>query len=246
MDKNLFEWIVYLIKQYWPYFVDGTVLTLQTSVIGTLLGFLLGFLIGTVQSTPINKNDTILQKSFLHIIKGICVVFVEIFRGTPMMVQAMVVYYGLLSTGLEISPFYAAVLVILLNTGAYMAETVRAGINSIDNGQTEGAVALGMTHFQTMFSVVLPQAFQNIIPEMGNLFITNLKMTSVLNVIGISELYFVTKTAANTYYKYFEAYLITGMIYFVLCFIFTRLFAFAEKKLEGKNHYELAKEYMEE
>ena len=95
-----------------------------------------------------------------------------------------------------------------------------------------------------MFSVVLPQAFRNIIPEMGNLFITNLKMTSVLNVIGISELYFITKTAANTYYKYFEAFLITGAIYLVLCIIFTQLLNLLEKKLEGKKDYELATEYL--
>ena len=125
-----------------------------------------------------------------------------------------------------------------------MAETVRGGIMSIDNGQREGAIALGMSHFQTMFCVVLPQVFRNIIPEMGNQFITNIKMTSVLNVIGIAELYFATKTAANTYYRYYEALLITGIIYFMLCFVFSRLLALLERKLNEAPSYELAKEYM--
>ena len=163
-----------------------------------------------------------------------------------MMVQAMVIYYGLRQNGINISPFIASIAVILLNTGAYMAETVRGGMQSIDPGQFEGGKALGMSHGKIMFNIILPQTFMNIFPEMGNTFITNLKMTSVLNVIGISELYFATKTAANTYYKYFEAYLITGVIYLVLCEIFTILFTYLEKKLQGKNSYELAAEYLDE
>ena len=163
-----------------------------------------------------------------------------------MMVQAMVIYYGLRQNGVNISSFVAAVFVILLNTGAYMAESVRGGISAIDNGQFEGAKAMGMSHFTTMFSVVLPQVFKNLIPEMGNQFITNLKMTSVLNVIGIAELYFVTKTAANTYYRYFEAFLITGVIYLILCEISGRLLSVLEKKMQGKKDYELAPEYFED
>jgi len=210
-----------------------------------LLGFILGFLIGVVQSTPVAPQDHLLKKIYYKILKMLCNIFVHVFRGTPMMVQAMVFYYGFRQWGIEITPFMAAIFVILLNTGSYMAETVRGGILSIDKGQFEGGKALGMSHLTIMFSVVLPQAFRNIFPEMGNLFITNLKMTSVLNVIGISELYFVTKTAANTYYRYFEAFLITGAIYFVLCWAFTFMFNKIEKRLEGKNDYELAVEYIE-
>jgi putative lysine transport system permease protein len=246
MEKNLLEWIIFLLQEYGVFFWKGTVVTLETSVLGTVLGFLLGFVFGIVQSTPIAPQDHWIKKLYYRILKFICKVFVHIFRGTPMMVQAMVIYYGLKQNGIDISSFNAAVLVILLNTGAYMAETVRGGILSIDHGQFEGGKALGMSHFTIMFSVVLPQAFRNIIPEMGNLFITNLKMTSVLNVIGIAELYFVTKTAANTYYKYFEAFLITGAIYFILCTIFTKLLSILEKKLEGKKDYALATEYLDD
>lgn len=244
MEKNIVEWIMFLLQEYGSYFWKGTVVTLETSILGTLLGFLLGFLFGIVQSTPIVPEDSMIKKIYYKLLKIICNIFVQVFRGTPMMVQAMVVYYGLKQYGINISPFNAAILVILLNTGAYMAETVRGGILSIDNGQFEGGKALGMSHFTIMFSIVLPQAFRNIIPEMGNLFITNLKMTSVLNVIGIAELYFATKTAANTYYRYFEAFLITGTIYFILCAIFSKLISMFEKKLEGKKDYELATEYL--
>lgn len=244
MEKNLIEWIIFLLQEYGTYFWQGTLITLETSILGTLLGLILGFGIGIVQSKPIAPQDHIAKRVFYKVLKGICSIFVQIFRGTPMMVQAMVVYYGLKQYGINISPFVAAVAVILLNTGAYMAETVRGGILSIDNGQFEGGKALGMSHFTIMFSVVLPQAFRNLIPEMGNLFITNLKMTSVLNVIGIAELYFATKTAANTYYRYFESFLITGTIYFILCAIFSKLIALLEKKMEGRKDYEIATEYL--
>ncbi len=244
MEKNIFQWILFLLQEYGGYFWKGTIITLETSILGTVLGFLLGFLLGIVQSTPVHPEDSLFKRIYYKILKILTSGFIHIFRGTPMMVQAMVLYYGLKQNGIDISSFNAAILVIMLNTGAYMAETVRGGIISIDNGQFEGGKAMGMSHFTIMFSVVLPQAFRNIIPEMGNLFITNLKMTSVLNVIGIAELYFVTKTAANTYYKYFEAFLITGAIYFVLCVIFTQLLNMLEKKLEGKKDYELATEYL--
>lgn len=246
MEKNLFGWIAFLLKEYGQYFWKGTIITLEVSVIGTLLGFILGFLVGVVQSAPIAPEDSLFKKVFYKVLKFISSVYVHIFRGTPMMVQAMVFYYGLRQNGVNITPFIASIFVILLNTGAYMAETVRGGMQSIDPGQLEGGKALGMSHMMIMFNVILPQTFMNIFPEMGNNFVSNLKMTSVLNVIGISELYFATKTAANTYYKYFEAYLITGVIYLVLCEVFTVLFALLEKKLQGKNDYELAAEYLED
>lgn len=244
MERNLFDWIEVILERYWRNFLDGTLITLYITLIGTILGYILGYLIGIIKSTPTSKRDSIFKRIFIGCIKMICSIFVEVFRDTPMMVQAMVIFYGLKLNSVDISPFSAAVLVIMLNTGAYMAETVRGGIISIDNGQHEGAVALGMSHFQTMIHVVLPQVFRNVIPEMGNQIITNLKMTSVLNVIGISELYFVTKTAANTYYRYFETFLITGVIYFVLCFVCSRLLALLEKKLEMKSNYEIAEEYL--
>ena len=105
---------------------------------------------------------------------------------------------------------------------------------------------MGMSHTGAMFYVVIPQALKNIFPEMGNTFLNNLKMTSVLNVIGVSELFLAAKTAGGSYYKYFEAYLVIAVIYFVLCFVFNRIFLAAEKKLEGRSDYEIATEYLEE
>lgn len=242
---NSFEWMIFLAQKYSGMFLQGTWITLYIAVIGTILGFVLGYVVGIVQDIKINKGDNVVKKALIFILKKVFLVYVEIFRGTPMIVQAMIVYYGLRQSGVELSPVVAGILVTVLNTGAYMAETVRAGINSIDMGQREGAWAMGMSPMKTMFFIVLPQAFKNIIPEMANTFLSNLKMTSVLNVIAVQELFMAAKTAGGNYYKYYEAYLVIAVIYFVLCFVFNRLFMFMEKKLQGKNDYVLAVEYMD-
>jgi len=163
-----------------------------------------------------------------------------------MIVQAMIIYYGLKTAGINLSANAAGILCTVLNTGAYMAETVRGGIGSIEMGQREGAWAMGMSPFKTMLYVVLPQAFKNIIPEMANTFLTNLKMTSVLNVIAVQELFMAAKTVGGNYYKYFESYLVIAVIYFVLCFAFNRIFILLEKRMKGKDDYALAVEFMED
>lgn len=243
--SNSFEWMVFIAKKYSNLFIEGTWVTLYTAVIGTIIGFLLGFLVGIIEDIKLNKEDNLLKKIMVRILKIFSVIYVEIFRGTPMIVQGMIIYYGLRQANVEIASVTAGILVTVLNTGAYMSETVRAGIKSIDTGQREGALALGMSPIKSMFVVVLPQAFKNIIPEMANLFLTNLKMTSVLNVIGVSELFMMAKTAGGTYYKYFESYLVIAVIYFVLCFVFNRLFLLLEKKMAMKKDYVLAIEYMD-
>ena len=242
---NSLEWVVFLAEKYSNMFIQGTILTLYIAISGTILGFLLGYVVGLIQDIRIRKEDNIAKVAVLKLIKAVCRIYVEIFRGTPMIVQAMIVYYGLRQSGVELSSVAAGVLVTVLNTGAYMAETVRAGINSIDTGQREGALAMGMSPLKTMLFIVLPQAFRNILPEMANTFLTNLKMTSVLNVIAVQELFMAAKTAGANYYKYYEAYLVIAVIYFVLCFVFGRLFLLIEKKMEGKKDYVLAVEYMD-
>ena len=245
--SNSLEWMVFLAQKYSSMFIKGTWLTLYISVVGTLLGFVLGYIVGIVNDVKLNDGDNIVKKGLIRIVKVIFTVYVEVFRDTPMIVQAMIVYYGIRQMGYEnLTPVFAGILVTVLNTGAYMSETVRAGIKSIDAGQREGALAMGMSPMQAMFYVILPQAFKNIIPEMANTFLTNLKMTSVLNVIGIQELFMQAKTVGGTYYKYFESYLVIALIYLVLCVAFNRLFLFIEKKMAGKKDYVLAVEYMED
>lgn len=237
--------MVFLAQKYSSMFIQGTWLTLYIAVLGTLFGFVLGYIVGIVNDIRINEGDNPAKKLLIKIVKAIFTIYVELFRDTPMIVQAMIIYYGIRQMGTDMTPVFAGIIVTVLNTGAYMGETVRAGIGSIDIGQREGAWAMGMSPFKTMFYVVLPQAFKNIIPEMANNFLTNLKMTSVLNVIAVQELFMAAKTVGGNYYKYFEAYLVIAVIYFVLCFVFDKLFKLIEKKMQGKRDYALAIEYMD-
>ena len=155
-----------------------------------------------------------------------------------MIVQAVVIFYGIpYMGGPQLGQLQAAILIVSINTGAYMAEIVRGGIISIDRGQTEAARSIGMTHWQTMVSVVLPQAVRNIMPSIGNEFVVNIKDSSVLNVISVTELFFQGKAAAGTYYRYFETYFIVAVIYLILTFTVTRILRLIERKMDGPDNY---------
>ena len=174
-------------------------------------------------------------------IKLIMNAYVEFFRGTPMMAQAMFIYYGMLPLlGLNLSMWQAAYFILSINTGAYMARTVRGGILSIDPGQTEGAKAIGMTHVQTMLYVILPQALRNIMPQIGNNLIINIKDSCVLSVIGVAELLYKTKSAAGALYMNFETYTITMIVYFIMTFTCSRILRWLENRMDGSDNYDLA------
>jgi putative lysine transport system permease protein len=231
-----FEWVITIISENWPMFLRGAGLTLLIALIGTVLGAIIGLLAGVIRTIPVPERGA--KKVFLKIINVILSIYIEFFRGTPMIVQAMVIYYGsALAFGLDMNVFVAAIIVVSINTGAYMAEIVRGGIVSIDKGQFEAAHAIGMNHVQTMWNVVLPQVIRNILPATGNQFVINIKDTSVLNVISVTELYFVTKSISGNNFRYFESFFVACMIYFVMTFIVTRILLYIEKKLDGSDNY---------
>ena len=174
-------------------------------------------------------------------------IYVEVFRGTPMVLQAVFIYYGLpYFTNQQImfrgnsGLWLAAIIVVSINTGAYMAESVRGGIISIDPGQTEGAKAIGMTHVQTMTSVILPQAFRNIIPQIGNNFIINIKDTSVMFIIGFTEFFAVHRNIVGNNYMYFQSAAIEMIGYLTMTLIASFLLRLLERRLDGSDSYELA------
>ena len=147
------------------------------------------------------------------------------------------IYYGAQYAGVFMDTTFAAIFIISINTGAYMAEIIRGGIVSVDKGQFEAAHAIGMTHWQTMTTVVLPQAIRNILPSVGNELIVNIKDSSVLNVISVSELFFQAKSAAGTYYRYFEVYFIIAVIYLILTLSVSAILRAVEKKMDGPDNY---------
>jgi len=233
--------IVYLLQQYGGSFLKGAGVTMVIALVGTFIGCLIGFVAGIIQTIPVEKNDSVGKRGILWIVKFILNVYVEVFRGTPMMAQAMFIYFGSAAVfNINMSMWFAAFFIVSINTGAYMAETMRGGILSIDEGQTEGAKAIGMTHVQTMLYVILPQAIRNIMPQIGNNLIINIKDTCVLSIIGIVELFYTTKGVAGAFYTYFEAFTIAMVIYFILTFTCSRILRFWEGNLDGPDSYYLA------
>ena len=233
---NLFDWIVKLIEEYWILFLNGTKNTLIMALTGTVIGFIIGLAIAIVRTIPEGNH---MHPALIAVKRGVNFVlnaYIEIVRGTPMMVQALIIYYSIF-VPMKMPPMISAIIIISFNTGAYMAEIVRGGIMSIDKGQFEGAHAIGMNHFETMYHVVLPQAVKNIMPSIGNEFVVNIKDSSVLSIIAITELMFIGKQAGGTYAKPVPSYIICALIYFVLTFTVTRLLRLLEKKLSGSDSY---------
>lgn len=238
------EWIVKILQDNLPMFLRGAGMTLFISIIGTIIGTLIGLLVGVIRTIPVPERGA--KKVFLKIINAILSVYIEFFRGTPMIVQAMVIYYGSAQfLGLDINKIVAALFIVSINTGAYMSEIVRGGIVSIDKGQFEAAQAIGMTHSQTMINVVLPQVIRNILPATGNEFVINIKDTSVLNVISVSELFFTTKSIAGNNFRYFESFFVACILYFIMTFTVTRILRAIERKLDGPDNYIMAGNQMQ-
>ena len=233
---STFDWIARLFGEYWLQFLQGTANTLIMALTGTIAGFVIGLLIAVVRTIPVSENDGAVKKILMKIVNFIMSTYVEIIRGTPMLVQALIIHYSLF-VKLNIPSLLSAIIIISFNTGAYMAEIVRGGIMSIDKGQFEGAHSVGMSHFQTMYHVILPQAVKNIMPSIGNEFVVNIKDSSVLSVIAITELMFASKQAGGAYAKFVPAYIICAIIYFVLTFTVTRILRLIEKKLNGPDSY---------
>ncbi len=231
----MFEFLTdayHLLTEHYAFLLRGIGYTMLIALIGTIAGLLIGLLTGIVRTCPLSKNSFV--RFLQRVINGVITVYVEIFRGTPMMVQAMVIYWGyaFATKGQTLPLIPSGILIVSINTGAYMAEIVRGGILSIDNGQFEGAYAVGMTHWQTMLHIILPQVLRNILPSVANEFVINIKDTSVLNVIGVTELYYFAGIIKRESFQTFQTYFVVCVIYFVLTFSVTRLLRLFEKKLQ--------------
>ena len=239
--RNCERMIGYLLQRYGASYLKGAGTTLVIALVSTAIGCLIGFVVGVVQTIPVDKKrDSAAKRGLLRVVKMILKAYVELFRGTPMIVQAVFIYYGLsLMFQIQLGMWSAAFLVVSINTGAYMAESVRGGIISVDPGQMEGAKAIGMTHVQAMKNVILPQAIRNIMPQIGNNLIINIKDTSVLSVISIVDLFFVHKSVAGALYTYFESATIVMAIYLTMTLVTSRLLLLVEKKMDGDANYEL-------
>ncbi len=220
--------------------------TLILALVGTVIGCLIGFACGVLNTIPCGKNEPLPKRCLLKLLRGIIRVYVEVFRGTPMVLQAVFLYYALpyfTDNALKFTNVWvAAIFVVSINTGAYMAESVRGGIISVDPGQTEGAMAIGMTHFQTMTSVILPQAIRNIMPQIGNNFIINVKDTSVMFIIGFPDFFAAHRAAVGASYLYFPSATVEMVGYLTMTLAASFILRWVERKMDGSSNYELVQE----
>ena len=229
--------VLQIFLRYRAQLLQGVGTTMLISLTATAAGLVIGLLTGVVRSAPLPKSG--LLRVLRRLLNGLIAVYIEVFRGTPMMVQAMVIYWGyaFAAGGRTLPLLPSGILIVSINTGAYMAEIVRGGILSVDPGQLEGALSIGMTHGQAMRRVILPQVLRNILPSVSNEFVINIKDTSVLNVIGVTELYYFAGVIKRQNFQTFQTYLVVCILYFLLTFAVTRLLRLAERRLNGSETY---------
>ena len=241
MFAQLFSDIGSIWARYGTVYLTGIGNTLILATVATLIGCIIGFICGILQTIPCAPGDFWLKKGLLKVLRAVIRVYVEVFRGTPMILQAVFIYYGMpYFFGVSFKDIWTvSILVVSINTGAYMAESVRGGIMSIDPGQFEGARAIGMNHFQTMLYIILPQTLRNIMPQIGNNYIINVKDTSVMFIIGFQDFFAVHKMVSGAVFKYFPSAFLEMGGYLFLTLLASFLLRRLEKKLSGSGNYEL-------
>jgi len=209
------------LAEYWPMFLRGALVTLELSFFGVALGTVLGVVFA------------LMRISRFWPVKFLASTYIEIIRGTPMLVQIFIIHYGLSGFGINLPPFISGVVALTINSSAYMAEVFRAGIEAIDKGQTEAARSLGLSRGMALRYIVLPQAFRNMLPAIGNEFIIIVKDSSLISVIGIAELMYNARTVQSVTFSPMEPLLVACALYFAMTFTLSRLLAVLERKLRS-------------
>ncbi len=233
-QSQFFETILYIIKTYYPIILYGLGITFLLSVVGTVGGFILSLGLTQVRLLKVDKKR---DKKGLIILKNVSRFlgdgYVTLFRGTPMIVQAMIIYYGISS--LKIFPWWnpltAGLIIVSINTTAYISEVLRGSVQAISVGQMEAGRSLGLTHGQTMRKIIWPQAIKNSLPGIGNEFVVNLKDTAVLSVISVVDLFYAVRQSASSNYRYVEAFIVAAIIYLIITYTSSKLVKYLERKM---------------
>ena len=242
-----FDVITDIFANWGDLILAGILSTLILSFVGTIVGLILGIPLAYGKTLKIKRYDSKIKRGLKYVIKGICNIYSTVLRGTPMMVQALIFKYGCQALGVNwgsiLFPssintvlngwFFAGLIVITFNTAAYMGEVVISGINGIDAGQLEAAKSLGISGKMASVSIILPQAIRNSLPTIGNELIINIKDSSVLNVIAVTELYYRLISIASSTYAFLEVYLILAIIYLIMTILTGLLLKLVEKRLDG-------------
>jgi His/Glu/Gln/Arg/opine family amino acid ABC transporter permease subunit len=208
------------LQKYYKYFITGTLNTLFISFFGVIFGVVIGVFLA------------LMKMSRISLFKKAATAYIEVIRGTPLLVQLFIIYIGIPKlTGLPIPDMTLGIIAVSLNSAAYVAEVIRAGIQSIDKGQMEAARSLGMPHNMAMKYIIIPQAFRNILPALGNEFIVLVKESAIVSVIGIPDLMYRADTVRGISYKPFAPLLVAAAIYFVITFTLSKLVSRLERRL---------------
>ena len=208
------------LTRYYTFFISGAKLTLFLAFFTVILGSILGLVLSLMR----------LSKS--KVLSFIAAAYVEFVRGTPLLVQLYIVYYGLFIAGLGLPENVAGIITLSLNSAAYVSEIIRAGITAVDIGQTEASRSLGLNAYQTMRYIIIPQAFKNILPALGNEFITIIKESSIVSVIGIHELMYNTGTVRGNTFKPMEPLIVAAILYFIMTFTLSKLLGIVERRMK--------------
>lgn len=212
------------ISKYGSFFLKGINITILISLIGVALGSILGAFVA------------LMKLSKIKIISWIASIYIEILRGTPMLVQVFIVFFGITAAlGLDISALVCGTIALVINSSAYIAEIIRAGITAVDKGQMEAARSLGLNYRQTMKSVIMPQAIKNILPALGNEFVTLIKESSIVSTIGVGEIMFNAQVVQGISFDPFTPLLVAAALYFVLTFVLTRIMNMIEGRLNASD-----------
>lgn len=212
------------ISKYGSFFLKGIKITILISLIGVALGSILGAFVA------------LMKLSKIKIISWIASIYIEILRGTPMLVQVFIVFFGITAAlGLDISALVCGTIALVINSSAYIAEIIRAGITAVDKGQIEAARSLGLNYRQTMKSVIMPQAIKNILPALGNEFVTLIKESSIVSTIGVGEIMFNAQVVQGISFDPFTPLLVAAALYFVLTFVLTRIMNMIEGRLNASD-----------
>ncbi|HCV6151177.1 TPA: ABC transporter permease subunit [Staphylococcus aureus] len=212
------------ISKYGSFFLKGIKITILISLIGVALGSILGAFVA------------LMKLSKIKIISWIASIYIEILRGTPMLVQVFIVFFGITAAlGLDISALVCGIIALVINSSAYIAEIIRAGINAVDKGQMEAARSLGLNYRQTMKSVIMPQAIKNILPALGNEFVTLIKESSIVSTIGVGEIMFNAQVVQGISFDPFTPLIVAAALYFVLTFVLTRIMNMIEGRLNASD-----------
>lgn len=207
--------------KYTPLFISGFIMTLKLTFLAVTIGVLMGLFIALMKMSSIKPLSLVASS------------YIEVIRGTPLLVQLLLIYNGLMQFGMNIPAFTAGVSALAINSSAYVAEIIRAGIQAVDPGQNEAARSLGMTHAMAMRYVIIPQAIKNILPALGNEFIVMLKESAIVSVIGFADLTRQADIIQSVTYRYFEPYIIIAAIYFIMTLTFSKLLSLFERRLRA-------------